>query len=381
MNSFKIALRLSKGDKTEFDVPVEAQRSFLGSFPNPVDDYERSYFQYKCQSFFSPKWKILLYNFLSIVLYIPTIFILFLNRLLVYKEEKKDAVGEFKGLEEVLPDELISEYSIDNEAWAVRMSLGIGDIPFVLSLLQKYPLHPYFSLKCLMKLAMYSSMIKKYRPRAVIVHNEYSYTSSVLTCYCNKRGITHINAMHGDKYFFIRDAFFHYDRCYVWDDYYVDLFRRLRAAEGQYFISTPRSLKINTDIYKKEEDYADYKYYLNLYNEREIKKIVDSMDVLYSRGMIVKFRPHPRYSDIELLKKYVPSDKIEDPYKVDIIYSISNTGSAVGICSTVLLQAYTSGKNVVLDDISNPNQYSQLVQLEYILSNKSLPTLSSIIAN
>ena len=76
----------------------------------------------------------------------------------------------------------------------------------------------------MVKLAMYRYQYEVYHPKAMIVDEEYSYTSSFLTEYCHRLGVEHIDIMHGEKLYFIRDTFFCFDRCYVWDGYYRDLF-------------------------------------------------------------------------------------------------------------------------------------------------------------
>ena len=81
----------------------------------------------------------------------------------------------------------------------------------------------------MVKLAMYRYQYEVYHPKAMIVDEEYSYTSSFLTEYCHRLGVEHIDIMHGEKLYFIRDTFFCFDRCYVWDGYYRDLFCQLRA--------------------------------------------------------------------------------------------------------------------------------------------------------
>ncbi len=379
MNSFKFALLLSKGNKTEFDVRVEDQKAFLNGIKDPDDDFERSYFQYKCQGFFIPKWKTILLNIVALLLYIPACAWLFAKRLWIVKLNSIIAIGEFKGIEETLPLEVTDEYEVNNDVWDGNKSLGISDLGVLLRLIAKYPFQPYFTLKCILKIAMYSNMVKRHSPKAIIVHNEYSFTSSILTYYCSIKKVLHINAMHGDKYFFIRDSFFHYDKCYVWDDYYVDLFLSLKAEGRQFVIAIPPSLKIDIDKYQNKDCYADYKYYLDGYNEEEIRRLSGYLTLLYKDGCIIKYRPHPRYSDVGLLRKYVPAECIEDPYAVNILSSIANTKIIIGMCSTVMLQAYMSGKSIILDDISNPSNYTHLQDLGYILSKKEIPKLSSFI--
>ena len=64
MNKILIFLlgEFSKLDKVLFDLSVENQNRYLSSLPIPNDDIDRSYLQYRCQSFFSPCWKTVLLN-------------------------------------------------------------------------------------------------------------------------------------------------------------------------------------------------------------------------------------------------------------------------------------------------------------------------------
>ena len=93
-------------------------------------------------------------------------------------------------------------------------------------------------------------------------------------------------------------------------------------------------------------------------------------------GKTVRFRPHPRYSDMDLLKKYVSEEEIETPQKVGILESISNLDCAVGSYTTVLAQAYFSGKNILLDDVTFKSQYNQLKERRYILIGNNPQKLS-----
>lgn len=93
-------------------------------------------------------------------------------------------------------------------------------------------------------------------------------------------------------------------------------------------------------------------------------------------GKKVLFRPHPRYSDASLLRKYVDEACIEYPDKVDIMSSIANTGCAVGVYTTVLNQAYHVGKEVIIDDLNFPHIFSKLKELDYSLLFKPVKHLS-----
>ena len=99
------------------------------------------------------------------------------------------------------------------------------------------------------------------------------------------------------------------------------------------------------------------------------------MKSLRNKGYTIKYRPHPNYSDRDLLKKYVSVDEIESP-DVNILESISSTKNVVGVYSTVLTQAYFNGQQVVIDDIAFKNQYNALRDLGYILIDKVKNRLS-----
>lgn len=376
MNAFKILVAFSKADKSLFDIPVGVQKHFLELQQKPSSLIDRSYNQYKAQMLFVPWWKIWIQNIVACVLLPFILAYLLFKSLSDETGHNVEAIGEFKGLEETLPNSVTTEFEIDNDVWDDGSSLTLHDLPFVLHVV--WGKHPFFALKTIMKIAMYSHSIRVHSPRAIVVHNEYSFTSSALTDYCRLHDVKHINAMHGEKLFYIRDSWFQYDRCYVWDEYYITLFESLNVDKNQFEVEVPPSLKIDFNKFQNTDSFSDYKYYLASYSENELRNIVNSLSPIKKKGYSIKFRPHPRYSDVELLRKYVSNDDIEEPKKVGILESISNCNYVVGSYTTVLLQAYCSGRNVILDDCSNRQEYYKLKELGYILSNKECPKLSDI---
>ena len=158
-------------------------------------------------------------------------------------------------------------------------------------------------LKNLIKIAKYRAIISQFpNTEAIIVCSEYSYTSSILTLWCNSQNIMHINVMHGEKLFYIRDSFFIFNRCYIWDCYYKNLFIKLKANKDQFFIEVPPALKFD-DLLNEAKCY-DYTYYLQgLESKKELLKILAIIDELEKNNKLVSIRPHPRYSDTKLLTK------------------------------------------------------------------------------
>ena len=378
MNYFKILVFLQYGDKSQFDIPVEEQKRFLDSIGEARNDIDRGYKQYLCQNFLVPDWKKWLLNIVS-ALIVPFVVLYYLVKGIFSKQgEHVDAMIERKGMEEVVPFVVRKLYHPDNRFWDEGSSMTIKDVPFLMELVKKGPFHPYFVLKSLMNVALYSDAIRRHTPSVMIQFGEFSYSSSILTTYCHRNGVRHIDIMHGEKLWYIRDAFFHYDECYVWDEHYIDLFRKLKAEPNQFVVALPESMHIDTQIHNNKDVYADYKYYLGVISESELRGVVESMQFAIRNGKKVKYRPHPRYTDLNLLRKYVQEEDIEDNKKVSILESISNVDYAVGSYTTVLSQAYFSGKKVMLDDVTFKSEYDKLKKLNYILSSKNVPKLSEM---
>lgn len=383
INTIEYLKKIASLDKTLFEISVDSQKNFIASLSNPEDDFDRSYKQYLCQNFFSPKWKIALMNILGAI-FLPLIIIYFMiNNLFISKIVHIDAVGDFLGMEEVLPEELNNKYKIDLEVWGKSSyCLNRNDVKFIRMILSRFLKDPFFCFKCIVKIAKYSSLNKKYSPEAIIVHNEYSFTSSILTSWCENMDIQHIDIMHGEKLYYIRDSFFRYSKCFVWNKHYVNLLSSMKADMQQFVISVPSLLKINIEEYKTEIDSVDYKYFLAVVTKEGIIKITDVIRKILASGHSIMVRPHPRYTDMELLREYVDSSLIENPKSVNIFKSISNTSNVIGMYSTVLSQAYYSNVNVIIDDYTNPEIYEKLQSMQYhLIYEKNIQLLSSILNN
>lgn len=300
-----------------------------------------------------------------------------LRRLSIRYKYDVNAIIEKNTHSGVIPHSLNTKYRISSREWNAGWSLGIKDSLYILKLCQFIIRSPYFVFKIAYKVSLYSTMIKSYSPKAIIVFNEYSFTSSALTYYCENKKIKHINVMHGEKLFYIRDSYFRFSNTYVWEPYYIKLFISMNAPENQFIAELPPFMSIKPSEYLDIKYHSDYTYYLANFNENDIKNIVASMAFAKSKGKTVMYRPHPRYSDIDLLRKYVDESYIEYPDSVNIMLSVAKTDCAVGLYTTVLNQAFHAGKKVLIDDINFPYNYSKLKELSYSLLNKPIQKLSS----
>ena len=374
----KIMRFLARGNKTQFDIPVDKQLDYIFKMPEPKNDFERSFCQYKAQMLFVSRIKRLILNMGSLIS-LPWLILFSLFRGLFVKEKAQsiDVIVTPNSHQGVIPDSVQREFNITQEnVWVNKLSLSSNDIVLIKNILRFLIKSPYFCFKLLYKLSLYSNITRIYRPKVIIVFNEFSFTSSVLTNFCELNGVEHIDIMHGEKLLFIRDSFFRFSRTYVWEKFYVELFDRLRASKNQFIVEIPPFMKIDTEKNYEKEYFSNYKYYLGEYTEKELKAIILSMTQLTSDGTTIKYRPHPRYSNLQLLKKYVSENQIEYPTKVGIMTSVASCNVAIGTYTTVLNQAVHSGKDILIDDVNFPYLYKKLYELDYILLKTNTNRLS-----
>ena len=359
-----------------FSYPVEKRRAYINKFREPRSLTERSFFQYKAQMKIKGFWVALCVNVVSIPLAV----------LYFFKPSKKlveasqyDAVFVMDGgvNEKILPVSLYKEFQNMGTNRVEGSRLRFKDRLYILKVLLKHPFSWHFILKCTMKMMRYRWLIDLYRPKALIVHNEYSFTSSLMTDFCNKNGIELINVMHGEKLFNIRDSFFKFNRCYIWNDFYKELFVELRADSEQFIVEVPPSLLFEKQACEKT---VDYTYYLQAQGGKALETVVSFLKKLQGQGYEVAVRPHPRYTNMDSLNEYIGDSEIEvEPSRAfSIEDSILRTKNAISIYSTVLQQAYFNGTNVIIDDVSDPQFIEKLKSLGYVMMKTESEFLSEI---
>ncbi len=360
-----ILTRITVAENPTFNYPVEKQKAVLARIPQPRDDFERSYAQYRCQAKLMGRFYWLGANVISF-------FVLLLKLGLkegpTPRQMRPDAVFLSNGIpENVIPKVLREEYAL----WATEERYTAErftkeDRRFFFRLWKRYPFSFLFLLKCLIKLRMYSAAVQEYSPKALVVCNEYSYTSSMLTAYCEMLGITHIDVMHGEKLYQIRDSFFRYHRCYVWNEGYKKSFLLRRAEESQFIVAVPPSMLFEQMSVPKT---VDYTYYLQLQSGAELERVCRLLRSLAVKGNRVAVRPHPRYTNMAELQKALAgcSVEIEDFRSVKLEESILRTEQVVTVYSTVVYQAYYNGVSVILDDVSDPEMFAKLKDLQFMM--------------
>ena len=373
-----VVIRLNGDRNTLFDVPMARQKAILEGLPEPKDLLKRAYAQYRCQMMLERPILRAGYQ-LAAMLLLPVYRRQLLRRPASRKEETADAVFAFGGPDTILPCSLRQEYPGIRQVRDFQNALFLTreDCSFLRELARRYPTAFYFRFKCMAKLAMYRSLYETYRPKAIIVSEEYSYTSSFLTEYCHRLGVEHINVMHGDKLYDIHDTFFCFDRCYIWDQFYRDLFCELRAEPTQFRMEMPPSMQ-PWDAQDVEKA-VDYTYYLQAETSQMLEKIAKSLQTLQKSGAVVAVRPPPLYSDMETVRRLFSDFEIEETAEVGIETSILRTRHVIGLYSTVLYQAHINHVPVVIDDLTAPERFAQLKSLRYIMLDKPHGLLSALL--
>lgn len=374
----KLQNAMEAKQNTVFTVPVEKQQKYLAHFPEPRDDLERGYYQYRCQTMMQGRWVSALVSAASFPV---TLLMLVKNRRAALPQKEPFAENRAVLFRDGKPDNIMprvlreefSECITDPIEGAV---LRKEDVKLIWELIRRYPLSWQFVLKCTIKIARYRYAMEKYAPKALVVCNEYSYTSSVLMEFCSRNNVELVNVMHGEKVYNIRDSFFHFSRCYVWDECYVDLLTRLRAEPSQFLIALPPSLIFRETC---SEKVIDYTYFLGAEDGEALNKVAECLKRLTEKEKRVAIRPHPRYSNLEHVCAAIGEENIiiEDTNNLTVEQSVLRTHNAVSLYSTVLNQAYHNGTHVVIDDVSNPDLYRKLNEIEYVMLHLDHSLLST----
>lgn len=371
-------------------MPYDKQMEYLSTFKNPKDDFERSYYKYKCfcqYCYYKSKWLLFVYNVGSMVL-IP-----FLHMKLRYRNKivpsnnKIDIVIEnVPSLpnHDIIPEELLNNYSQIKEITSINhFDTYINDQAEEIyrELTRRYFFKFYFRIIVMLKLAQFSSYIEEYHPNAIAFYScEREFSGPLQTLLCEKCNAKYISFMHGDYLSTLCFAFQRYSLYYIWDKSYHDMFKNLRCSFPVRLYSPGKLQGIAANL--KERDCRYFAtYYFSDETRKEAMKIHDIFGKFEAVGLRTKIRPHPRFSDIEMLKKVFSNIEVEDTSMCDLSESISRSLYIVGLNTTVLSQAYFSKKTVVIDDVSSIVKYRELDKRGYIMIKREHVLLSELSKN
>lgn len=383
MNILDIAKRirkfLIKGKKPFFEMDINVQKKIIGSFPEPLSQIDRSYFQYLCQMQQVPMILRVFQNVAAFFLLPYYLIAYYIKEENIVNSQKNVAVF-ISGTDDLsyIPNSLVKEFKeIYSCGYTSKIHISKDDLKIMRKIFLRYWYKPYFLLKILIKIGLYSNQLIKYNPKAIITFSEFSFTSSVLTYYCNQKEVKHINIMHGEKLFNIRDSFVEFDRFYVWDEHYVNLFIKLKAANQQFIVEKPKYLQLN--ISSRTEYEFKLTYYLGGEDEQSLNDLAQTLSNLSIPKEKICIRYHPRYSNWTQIQNIFYGFTIQDPNYKSIKDSLEMTYYVASLYSTVLYEALYNGKKIIVDDITNSSKYEKLKLLDYIVLKKEHKLLSDLL--
>lgn len=364
-----------------WNAPIEWQQRCVASLSvYSTDDVGRSYAQYLCQWRTISDGRRLFLTVLSCMAMPLMAFAVAVMSLLDVGtpliRDRRHAI--FLGnRHDVIPEGLGLRYSIEQTR---RSFVWSGLLPWLRILAPKVVTSPYFTAKCLAQLATYNGYLSGSNISAIICCSEYSFCSSILTNFCEARGAKHINVMHGEKLYNMRDSFFRFSEFFIWDTRYESLFLDLGASPGQFIVEPPKKFSdLSTRIPLSSSDPPRLTYYLQKESMAQLQMILHILKRL-AIAYEIKVRLHPIYSVLEQVRSIFPSEWIEDPRRSQFQESLTLSNVMVSKYSTVLFEGFWSGRIIVIDDLTDPDLYEYLCKARYIMIEKAHYRLSDLIA-
>jgi hypothetical protein len=359
-----------------FERDIEKDTRFFERL-HPKEDFGRSIAQHRCQVYPFKK-EMLKLNTMAFFLTPFVLVMLLLKKRVLVKDDQSIIVCyncyNFPGS---LPEDLLNQNVRYIKNSDCPYYLNKSDIPFLVRFFFKSIWHPFLAFRVMSKVAKYRAIIDSFsRLEAIAITGEFVDTSSAMTQYCREKGIKHYDFMQGEAFGSPRASFFHFDKCFVWDQHYKDIFVFYGAVPEQFVISLPKCLqKIKGDVEKT----IDYTYYLGGESDEELPVIRTALNKLITKGFVCEVRPHPKWSNMESVNNVFQGLLIQDTFSVTIDDSLLKTKNAVSLYSTVLIQAYYNDVNVVIDDLSCPDKFKMLESYKYIMLSKPHSLLSELI--
>ena len=333
------------------------QNKFINSIV-VEDDIDRSYAQYLCQkklkknpiSFFVK-------SIIALIFLFPLMIFLLLKR----EPERNDDEILFLGVENKLPKSI---GRLPTKKMVINRKLLYSDFYVIFKIWKKHPFSILFLFNIILDLSIYKFNFLKFPYcKSFYVNQEFNYSSSILTSYCELNGVKHHNYMHGEKLFNIRDAFCRFHHFYIWDVYYEKMFKDLKVIVDSFIIELPTSLSVLENVSKSNKNLAVY-FLQGIESFEELIHIQKLMEGI-PNGYI---KPHPNYTG--------NLDKV-DCNLIHNDINFSDVGIVISKYSTVLFEGYLQSKVIVIDDVTNSSLIEKLKELRYVMFHKNVEYLST----
>lgn len=368
---------------------MEDQKSYLEKLGKPKDQYEKAYFKYKCHAYYHYSLLIrIVYNFVGLIMvpffaillalkstkkefsaFVPDGAILIVSPTMGYKDIFPPQIGEkYTSIKEVKPLTIRERY-MDREAWN-RFGTCVA----------RYWRHPFFCLEALIRISGNCELMYRYHPQAIIGYGwERDFIAPILLEYCKSKGVDRLTFMHGIFVYSIDKAFLSFTKYYVWEPYYVNMFTQLRASPESLEIYKPQ--KYNPIVAPRPEG-VEYEYFLTYYftadSKERMVRIKKCLDLFTKEGFSCKLRPHPRFTDLALLRELFPDYLIEDS-SWTLADSMECSKYIAAYNSTVLAEAFYSNKEVLIDDYVDPSKFKNMIDRGYIMLSRPHKLMTEVV--
>lgn len=368
--------------------PYKEWSAFLDGLPTPKDCIDRSYCKYLCKKYYFSKRKIRIFNVISFL-------VLCLSRLIWMRSTIRVSDHPRKGVlllerlsdldyKDIIPEDLYRQYPdlIVKEFSKQKFGVLCKDAKILFRECQKrYPRDYFFQFLIYKDLAKHSTLIKKYNPSAVAIYaSERNVSSAIITGLYEKQNRVFISFMHGDYDFDLVLSFIDFSQYYTWDKEYTQLFiEKMKSRPEQFIEYTPTKLSPKWNLKETKPSYF-CTYYFSSESDQAVREIKRIYDEFKTNNLKCKVRPHPRNNTrLELIKECFSEYYIENPADVTLEQSLRETEYVIGLLSTVLHEALIEGRTVVVDDISSPKAYNELIDSGYYMFKKRHMLLSELL--
>lgn len=365
------------------------QQHYLEKMKIPKDEFERAYIKFKCHAYYHLTWPIrAIYNCMGIFM-LPVFSVVLALRSLKQQFVPFEPNGAIiivsptMKCDDILPPQVERDYGelkrikplsitdrcMDKKAWRI-FGKCFG----------RYWMHPYFCLEALIRIAGTCQLIYRYTPKATVAYGrERDFIVPILYEYSKSLGVDMVSFMHGVFVYSIDKAFITFTKYYVWEPYYVDMFTRLKARSGSLEVYKPQKFEPKVQPRPEGVPYDFFMtYYFTSESEERMERIKTCLDLLTSKGLICKLRPHPRFTDPALLERVFKGYLIENKdWTLEKSMECSRFIAAYN--STVLTEAYYSSKEIVIDNYVDPSKFQNMIDRDYIMLSRPHQLMTDVI--
>lgn len=371
---------------TEVAPDVSQWKQLLQEMPVPRDYVDVAYNKHLCRThYFSVFGKIVM-NLASAVMLLVNLPHILKKRAPMPPVENntlllvQDSRISYK---DIAPEELFNQY--DQVELDVRKELPMNTLcaearELFLGCVKKHPFSFWFQLLILKELSANCHYLLQHNPKATatyVVESDIAYP--VVTELYERTGRKFISFMHGEYLLQIIHGYMRFSEYYVWDQSYVDMFQKdLNCQIGKYIVYTPKKLQKKWNLEEETPKYQ-FTYYFSGESRKTIQNIAEIFGTLENSGISCKVRPHPRFVvHVKEIFDTFQNIKVELPSEVSLRDSLAQTEYAVGLASTVLSEAYIEGRQIVVDDMSDPVQFHSLYERNASVLRKPHRLLSEL---